>query len=402
MVAQGQEDTDYGRNEHPPFLLTLIQAERQQEKEDRNRTHVHRAGGEGLRTPVERQLLGNLAEIRLVVLTEQADGFGLFRIDGTGGGAAVEIRNHQVRQFLPAIGPGSCIFQVQAAAGRIAVAGQVRTATHGLLGIFIGRNQPVGIRTDTQQAEAQQQGGGKEEVAEAFLTLAQQPDQQDQYVRENDDGQIVGNLDVVGLDLEIQGKSEQRRTQQGRRQPFVPVALLGKGFPVGPYHGRQNPRRPGHRKHLGIVPHLDDLEIVCAESHGDGAAHGQQPVHSEGQHQQERPQQRDEQVARRPAARQGQIVERKSPVAGGIAGHHRGRHSAEHGAGPAGPVVGMRCVPLIGLVRHADIAVNIALVDDLAGQDFRDIAVSKYEEEGDDAAVQENMLDFLVHLMLGM
>ena len=237
-------------------------------------------------------------------------------------------------------------------------------------------------------------------MAEALLAFAQQPDQQHQHIRENDDGQVIGDLDVVGLDLEVQGEGEQGRAQQGRRQPFVPIVLFGKRLPVGPDDRRQDPGRPGHGQHLGIVPHLDNLEIVRAESHGNRSAHGDEPVHAEGQHQQEGTQQRNEQVARRPASRQGQVVDRKGPVAGGVARHHRSRHSAEHRAGPAGPVVGMGRIPLVGLVGHADIAVDVTLVDDLAGQDLGNIAVSEHEEEGDDAAVQENMLDFLVHLML--
>ena len=114
MASQGQENRQQGRYKQPPFLPALVQEQSEEEKEYRDGSHIHGTGREGLRAPVERQRLGDFIRIPLTGLLEKLDDFGFVRIDGTGGGTSVEIRDHQVGKFFPSIGPGGSIIELQA------------------------------------------------------------------------------------------------------------------------------------------------------------------------------------------------------------------------------------------------------------------------------------------------
>ena len=114
MASQGQENCQQGRYKQPPFLPALVQEQSEEEKENRDGSNIHGTGRERLRAPVERQGLGDFIRIPLTGLLEKLDDFGFVRIDGTGGGTSVEIRDHQVGKFFPSIGPGGSIIELQA------------------------------------------------------------------------------------------------------------------------------------------------------------------------------------------------------------------------------------------------------------------------------------------------
>ena len=99
MVAQGEEYSHDGCGQHPPFFLPLVKEQAQQEEEYAYGSHVHRPRGERLRTPVIRHPFRST----LAVLLEQLDHLGFVGIHKSGGRSAVEIRNHQVRQFFPSV-----------------------------------------------------------------------------------------------------------------------------------------------------------------------------------------------------------------------------------------------------------------------------------------------------------
>ena len=103
MVAEGESDTDYRRDQQPPFFLALVHAQSEHEEEDGDGSHVHRSGRERLRAPVERQGLRNLVEIALSGVAEQLYGLGTCRVDCGGRRSAVVVRNHHVRELFPAV-----------------------------------------------------------------------------------------------------------------------------------------------------------------------------------------------------------------------------------------------------------------------------------------------------------
>ena len=105
MAADSEEYGNDCRGENPPFVLSFAQEKSEKEQENGYRADIHRSGRERLRSPVERQCLGHFPDIGLAVSLEQFYGFGLGRIDGTCRRASVEVRNHQVRQFLPSVRP---------------------------------------------------------------------------------------------------------------------------------------------------------------------------------------------------------------------------------------------------------------------------------------------------------
>ena len=149
----------------------------------------------------------------------------------------------------------------------------------------------------------------------------------------------------------------------------------------------QNPGQEGEGLHLGVVADLDDLQVVGAEGDGDGAADGQKRVYPQGEHQQPGAQQRDEQVGRRAASGQQEIVDllRPVPARGGV--DRGGRHPAEHRFGPRGGIVGVGGVPAHHLVRHPLPARDVALVDDLAAEYLRYVGVGEDEQADHDAGV---------------
>ena len=229
MAAQREQHGQDGPRHEPPFLLPLIQEQTQHEEEDRDGAQVHRPRREGLRAPVERQVLGRFPEIRLAGPLEQVVGLRVLGIDRTGGRTAVEIGNQQVGEFLPAVGPGCGVIQVEAFGSFAALGGRRAAAAHGVRGVFHRGEELGGVGGDAGHAENQQKGRGSEESApKGFLrdrlrggtaepVAAKERNDQDDYVDQDQDTQIVGDLRMVRLDLEAQRQAEERRAEDSAR-----------------------------------------------------------------------------------------------------------------------------------------------------------------------------------------
>ena len=192
---------------------------------------------------------------------------------------------------------------------------------------------------------------------------------------------------MVGFDLETQCKPEQGGSQQGFPQPAAGFFLLQTAFsfqcgPIGIDQGGQHPRQEGDGLHLGVVAHLDNLDIIGTEGHRHRSAQGQDALDSQAQHEQEGAQQRNEQIGGRPFAGEQEIIDLLRPVALARGADGGCGHAAEHGVRPGRRVIGMCFVPLRHLVRHADIAGDVALVYDFAGQDLRHEAVCQDQKQG--------------------
>ena len=332
MVAEGKEYSHYGRCQHPPFLLPLVKEQSQEEQEYADGSHVHRTSRERLRTPV----IWHPLRCALAILLEQFGDLRLCRIHDPCGRASVEIRNHQVRQFLPTVGPGSGIIQLQAIlvdllSDRV---GKFGTSTHRVFGIFIQRCELYGICAYSCKADDQQEGGGCEEPSEGRASFlgAEQRNCKSNRIDRDHYREVICDLLVVGLDLEAQRQSEQNRTQESLRKPALPP-LGGLGFqclPVSEHHRSKHPRKECQCLHLGVVTHLDDLQVIRAEGHGDGSSNGQELVYSERQHKQEGSQQGNEQPGGRPFPGHQQVVQSLGPVPFGRWHERSRRHSSEH------------------------------------------------------------------------
>ena len=88
---------------------------------------------------------------------------------------------------------------------------------------------------------------------------------------------------MVGLDLEVQRHRKQGGAEGRRSEPFL-VRMFFQGAPVCIYDSGQHPCQKGQGHHFGIVPHLDDLQVVGAEGDCDGSADCNQPVDAKGHH----------------------------------------------------------------------------------------------------------------------
>ena len=84
MVSKSEEHGDECRGQQPPFFLAFIEKQTKDEQEYRYRPHIHWSGREWLRSPVERQGLGDLVGVALSGLPEQFHDLGLVRIHGSG------------------------------------------------------------------------------------------------------------------------------------------------------------------------------------------------------------------------------------------------------------------------------------------------------------------------------
>ena len=113
MAANRHQDGQDGSRQQPPFLPSFIQAQAQNKEEDTDGAHIHRTGGKRLRAPIERQVFGSFLQVLLSSLAQQLDGGRFLRIHRPGRRSAVEIGDHQVGQFFPAVAPGGGILQVQ-------------------------------------------------------------------------------------------------------------------------------------------------------------------------------------------------------------------------------------------------------------------------------------------------
>ena len=108
-------------------------------------------------------------------------------------------------------------------------------ATHCVLGIFIKRGELDGVRADADKTHDQKQRAGGEEAAEstapvtelAEVTVFLQTYSQEHVQRIDHDHyrQIIGDLLMVGFDLETQSETGQYGSEQGFRKPgFPPVS----------------------------------------------------------------------------------------------------------------------------------------------------------------------------------
>ena len=290
MAAQCEQHGEHRARHDPPFLLAPEGEQAQHEQEDGDGAHVHRPGREGLRAPVERKVLREFLEVGLSRPLEQVVGLGVFRIDRPGGRAAVEIGDQQVGKFLPAVGPGRGVVEVEALGTRAAFGGLGAAAAHGVRRVFHRRQELGGVGGDARDTQDQQERRSGEEAApEALL-----PDRYHQHddVDQDQQREVVGDLRVVGLDLEAQRQAEQRRPEDGARQPTIFPGRGGSclrsavasrpcpgerlrggtaapGLPttvddsqslvVGEDQRGEHPGQEGQGLHLRVVADLDDL-----------------------------------------------------------------------------------------------------------------------------------------------
>ena len=104
----------------------------------------------------------------------------------------------------------------------VAVGRQFGAAAHGVWSVFVCRNQFISIGCYAHQADDQQQGGRGEEAAKLLAAAGlvdADVDQQPYGVCEYDDGQVVCDLQVVGLDLHAERECEKGGSEDGLRQP---------------------------------------------------------------------------------------------------------------------------------------------------------------------------------------
>ena len=160
MIAHRQQYRQQRRPENPPALLAFQAEESQQEQEDADGSQIHRSRREGLRPVVGvNSVVISQMRWRELVLLQRFRGFSVRRQRGRS--AAVVVRNHQVRQFLPAVAPGGGVRQVQTlalfAAGGFAagcISGSVvrrlcrGSAPHRILGIIPSGDEFGGVCAD--------------------------------------------------------------------------------------------------------------------------------------------------------------------------------------------------------------------------------------------------------------
>ena len=153
--------------------------------------------------------------------------------------------------------------------------------------------------------------------------------------------EVICYLRVVGLDLKTQEKSESRRAESCVRQP----PFLLQGYVPHIRNCRKHPREEGYGLHLGVVPHLYNLEVIRAESYGDGTSYRYQRVYSEREHQKPRAQKRNEKICGRSFACHQKIVEPLRPVTFGGSMNRGCGHASEHGFCPCRLVVRVSRIP---------------------------------------------------------
>ena len=93
---------------------------------------------------------------------------------------------------------------------------------------------------------------------------------------------------MVGLDLHAHCKTEKGAAEHGDREPGLPPLPFAENGAVSEYDGSHHPRQEGNSLHLGVVAHLDDLDVVGAESHRHRTGDSHESVHSQRKQQQER------------------------------------------------------------------------------------------------------------------
>ena len=222
MVANCEQHGKQAHRDYPPLVPAAAQNQTEQEEEDGDSAYVHRAGGKRLRAPIERQVLADLAGITLAGLTQELVGFRVIRVDRAARRAAVEVRNHQVRQLLPSVGPGGRVVELQAL-GAVAARLGGAAAAHRIRGVLHCRQELDGVGRDSGAAQHEQQARSGKEAADHRPPVLgnQQPYQQGKGVEQEHYRQIVGDLGVVGLDLKAYGQAEKGRTEQALAEEFL-------------------------------------------------------------------------------------------------------------------------------------------------------------------------------------
>ena len=204
-------------------------------------------------------------------------------------------------------------------------------------------------------------------------------------IGQHHNGQIVRNLLMIGLDLQAQREAKE----------YGPKKLVAALIRI--HQPRQHPRHKGNSLHFGVVTHLDNLEIVAAERHGNSTANSNRHAHAHGQEQQERSQKRNEQISSRPLSRQENVVNPLRIVSSILRRDGCSRHAAEHGVGPVRGIVGVRSVPLVHLMGHAQITGDVALVHNLTFQHLRHKAVAEGQKQQHNAGCRGYFLPNVFH-----
>ena len=389
MASHGHEDGQNGGHHQPPFPASFVQEQAQHKEEHAYGAHVHGAGGEGLRAPVQRQVLGRFLEVALPGFFQELDGFRLVGVHGAGRGAAVEVGDHEVGKLFPAVAPGGGIVQIQAL-GVGAFLGQFGAAAHGVRRIFGQGQQLVGVGGNARHSQHQQEDRCRQERLPILGFNGM--NQFYQGIEDDHDGQVVGNLLMVGLHLHAERQAEEH----GSKEAFPST--------IGLVRINQRSQHPGHEGdglHLGVVAHLNNLEVVAAECDGYGTAHRDGQAYAQGQEQQQRTQHSDKEPGGRTFAGEQGLVQRLGIVSAVLGGDGRGGHTAEHGICPVGGVVRVGLIPLAHFVGHAHITGNIALVHYFSFQHLRHKAVTEGQEQHNNAQGNANFLEqFFIHVYL--
>ena len=103
MVAKGHQDGQDRSSQEPPFLFSAVHQQPEQEEEYGDCAHEHRSRRERLGAPVKRESLGYLSCVFLSSFFQQGYRGRFVRIDTLGRGSSVEVGDHQVGKFFPAI-----------------------------------------------------------------------------------------------------------------------------------------------------------------------------------------------------------------------------------------------------------------------------------------------------------
>ena len=103
----------------------------------------------------------------------------------------------------------------------VAVGREFRTASHGVWGVLVGRDEFVGIGGYADASDRKQQGRCHKEAFQvgAPILVYAKTYQKAYGIYENHYCQIICNLNMVGLYLEAEGKGEKDGAQNGQRKP---------------------------------------------------------------------------------------------------------------------------------------------------------------------------------------
>ena len=210
-------------------------------------------------------MLDGLTDVRLTSSFKKLCSFRI-HIQGSGRSSSVEVWNQEVRHLIYAIGPCCGIFQVQTfVVMAFAVCCKLRSATHCVWGVFICRDELICICRDTKTAHDKKECRRDEESFDKVLMMHAEVDEHCNCVYKDYDGEIIGNLDMVCLNLHAECESKEHSSKNSLRQPCFPVSvrrLIFKGCPVCEDNTGKNPCKEGYGLHFSVVTHLDDLHVI--------------------------------------------------------------------------------------------------------------------------------------------